>query len=165
MEPFNLHHPNVEIIWNFYPFNWFILPPLSWTLNIIILPVTLLTWPLWEGWNLLNLFWAILFFPAWLVGFTIYSTLLILGWLVLFLLTLIPIIILLTVSIFVSLQTGNWIFALFGVVLLALLTLATLAIVWFALFGVPVSIIVGVVIWATVPCITEDAALECAKER
>ena len=162
MEPFNLHHPNVHIIWNFYPFNWFILPPLSWLLNIIILPVTLVAWPLWETWNFLNLFWAILFFPVWLIGFLTYNFFLVVGWIALIILSIIfitvPLVVLFGISIYVSLQSGNWIFALAAILVLGLLTLTTLCFLWLVLFGLPVSIVVGIIIWATVPCLTEDAA-------
>ena len=60
-------HPDVGIIWNFYPFNWFVLPPIDWLLNIILFPITLLTWPLWVLWNLFTLPLAILFFPLWAI--------------------------------------------------------------------------------------------------
>ena len=165
MEPFNLHHPNVEIIWNFYPFNWFILPPLSWTLNVIILPVTLVIWPLWEIWNFLNLFWAVLFFPAWLIGFIFYNITLILGWIALSVLSIIPLVSLFFVATFVSVQTGNWVFGLLAILLLGAVTLSFFAILWFLIFALPTGLIVGIIIAATVPCINEDATAECVEKR
>jgi hypothetical protein len=56
-------HPNVGIFWNFYPFNWFFLPPIDWGLNLLFFPITIFTWPLWVFWNLLTLPIAILLLP------------------------------------------------------------------------------------------------------
>jgi hypothetical protein len=61
------HSHDVGIIWNFYPFNWLFLPPTTWIFDILILPITLLTWPLWWIWNFLTLPLAIIFFPAWVI--------------------------------------------------------------------------------------------------
>ena len=43
-------HPMVEIIWNFWPFN-LITWPYAWFLNILILPIWLLSLPLQTTWN------------------------------------------------------------------------------------------------------------------
>ena len=59
-------HPDVDIIWNFWPFNFIIWIPIGEILNALIWPITLFTWPLWWIWNTLTLLPMVIGLPIWL---------------------------------------------------------------------------------------------------
>ena len=150
-------HPLVSIIWNFYPLNWFILPPVDWTLNFLVLPITIFTWPLWWIWNILNLPWAILFFPVWLVGFALVLFFSGFGWLALLIIR-VPLWIFLFFYVLASIFfTGSPIYvpALIAGGITIVLTIAAAA---FLIAAFPVGGFISLIIWATLPCVNEDAA-------
>ena len=59
-------HPDVDIIWNFWPLNVIIWIPIGEILNALIWPITLFTWPLWWIWNTLTLLPMVIGLPIWL---------------------------------------------------------------------------------------------------
>ena len=53
-------HPKVELIWNFWPFNWIVPLPVSVPLNVLMAPLYILAFPFIATWNFLpdSLLWA-----------------------------------------------------------------------------------------------------------
>ena len=158
------NYPTVSIIWNFYPLNWFILPPIDWILNILVFPITLLTWPLWWIWNFITLPLAIIFFPLWAIGFGLVLFFSGFGWfaLILFQLPLWTFLFIYVLGIVAFSGSPIYVPLLVSVGLIIVLTIAFGI---FLIVAFPVGGIISLIIWAATPCINEDAAAECQQER
>ena len=69
-------HPDVDMIWNFWPFTIVVWLPIRGALNFILLPAYVLTWWYSTLWNLINEnVWRFFYYSFW-VGFIISESLL-----------------------------------------------------------------------------------------
>ena len=46
-------HPDIKMIWNFFPFDFIIWGPIKWTLNVLGFFFWLPAWPFYEMWNVI----------------------------------------------------------------------------------------------------------------